>query len=366
MDADGLIATNFHVVSQYVHESDKYRLEYVDDAGATGALTLVDFDVVHDLALVKREPAAEAAGAFLRLHDGDLAQGESLYALGNPLDLGQAIVPGAFNGLVQVSFYRKLLFTGSLNPGMSGGPTLNAAGRVVGVNVSTAGNQISFLVPVSHLESLRVHAGEPLEPRAYRARIEEQLVADQERKYAALLAEPWETQPLGNSAVVAAPEAFFKCWGDTLDDDDTRYRVTESFCMSQDDIYVSRRLSTGLIDFQFATITSDELGSLPFHRLYGERFNYMSTRSRAGEDEVTNYQCHRDFVADDNAGGAWRNVLCARQYKNYAGLFDVLFLGQYLGGDREGLCTHVALSGVTRENAQAFLRQFMATNAWRS
>jgi S1-C subfamily serine protease len=30
---------------------------------------------------------------------------------------------------------------------MSGGPTLTQAGKVVGINVATEGNQISFLVP---------------------------------------------------------------------------------------------------------------------------------------------------------------------------------------------------------------------------
>ena len=44
-----------------------------------------------------------------------------------------------------------ILFSGSLNPGMSGGPTLNEQGSVIGVNVATSGNEISFLVPAQYL-----------------------------------------------------------------------------------------------------------------------------------------------------------------------------------------------------------------------
>jgi len=33
----------------------------------------------------------------------------------------------------------RIHLTGALNPGMSGGPTIDATGRVVGVNVATAG-----------------------------------------------------------------------------------------------------------------------------------------------------------------------------------------------------------------------------------
>ena len=364
--ADGLIATNFHVVSPAVHEPDKYQLEYAADDGATGALEIVGFDVVHDLALVRHSAGLDA---HLPLADAELENGEALFAVGNPLDLGQSIVPGSYNGLVESSFYRKLLFTGSLNPGMSGGPTLNEAGAVVGVNVSTAGNQISFLVPVVHLLRLLEAASEPVATADYQTRIEAQLVADQARKYGLLLDAPWATQELGRSSVHAAPETYFKCWGDTDDDEDQRYVSTQSSCISQDDIYLSRGFSTGAIDYQFMFIESDELNSLQFSELYSNLFGTMYTRNRARKEDVTNYKCHQDFVAPrsgEQADGAWRTVMCVRQYRDYRALYDVLFLSAYVGGDGEGLSAHFALSGVTRDNANRFAARFIASTSWRS
>ena len=37
---------------------------------------------------------------------------------------------------------------------MSGGPTLNEAGEIIGINVATSGNEISFLVPAVHLSKI--------------------------------------------------------------------------------------------------------------------------------------------------------------------------------------------------------------------
>lgn len=367
---DGLIATNFHVISEVVHQPDKYRLEFVAFGGATGPLQIVDFDVVHDLALVRR--ASGEPSPHLNLSTSHLANGQPLFAVGNPLDLGQSIVPGAYNGLVETSFYQKLLFTGSLNPGMSGGPTLNRDGLVIGVNVSTAGNQISFLVPVEHLARLVEGVGEGLAAADYESRIEAQLIRDQESKFNQLLDGEWQTQRLGKSVVASAPEAFFKCWGDTSDDKDQRFITTDASCMSLDDIYVSNSFSTGTIEYQFLTIKSDELTSLQFNRLYGNLFGSMYTRNRARKKHVTNFHCSQGFVtpktqsAESTPDGLWRNVFCARQYKDYRGLYDVLFLATFLGGDREGLSAHFALSGVSKDNANRFVRRFIEVNAWRS
>jgi serine protease Do len=60
---DGLILTNYHVISQVALEPQRYRLNFQTVDGVTGALQLVAFDVVHDLALVRmaKPPAGVAA-----------------------------------------------------------------------------------------------------------------------------------------------------------------------------------------------------------------------------------------------------------------------------------------------------------------
>lgn len=356
-----LIVTNFHVVSGALHKADKYHIEYLDSAGRRDRAELVDFDVIHDLAVIRRPDAPEGGIAIAAR---EVQKGESVYALGNPFDLGQTIVPGTFNGLLERSFYQKLLFSGSLNPGMSGGPAINEAGELVGVNVATSGNQISFLVPAKYVTALLDKVDqrkEALTPESYQAEIGEQLFADQAYKFALLLNLDWPTQKLGEMQVAGEVSAYFKCWGNTSDDKEQLYRMTESACTSEDTIFLSDSLQTGAIDYQYGWTTSTELGSLRFHRLLSDSYARMFTRNPAGEDDVTNYQCRTAFVqVADDPDRVNRTVQCVRQYREYPQLFDVLFLSLMLGGEQRALSSHFALSGVSRENAEAFTRKFIS------
>ena len=122
---DGLIVTNYHVVSMAVDSPVTHRIEYLDQAGNSGELSLLDFDVVNDLAVL-RHPAPPArhfeisdltsAEPLLPLAAGSLAKGEMIYALGNPHDLGITLKLGAYNGIVEHSYNSQILFSGSLNP----------------------------------------------------------------------------------------------------------------------------------------------------------------------------------------------------------------------------------------------------------
>ena len=158
----GHIATNFHVVSPYVHDPDKYRLEFVRTTQSKHATSeeiiqpaqLLTFDVIHDLALLTINNTDNSQHDFLALSDQPLNKGDRIYSMGNPHDLGMTIIEGNYNGLLQASRYQKILFSGSLNPGMSGGPAINTQGKVIGINVSTQGSEISYLVPVSYLQAL--------------------------------------------------------------------------------------------------------------------------------------------------------------------------------------------------------------------
>ena len=131
----GVLVTNYHVVSEYVYFPEKYRIEYLAADGTVGELSLVNIDVVNDLALVQVQNDNKSTDFFsLSAHLPE--QGSSIYSLGNPHDLGMIVVPGTFNGIKKNSFYQRIHFTGSINPGMSGGPVVNPEGEVVGVNVA--------------------------------------------------------------------------------------------------------------------------------------------------------------------------------------------------------------------------------------
>jgi serine protease Do len=133
--AEGLAITNYHVVSQFALRPSRYRLSYTMADGTSGTVQLLAVDAVHDLALVRLvppegRPAAALPALAFRPAALPLARGERIYSMGNPLDVGFAIVEGNYNGLVERSYLPQIFFAGSLNAGMSGGPALDAAGRV--------------------------------------------------------------------------------------------------------------------------------------------------------------------------------------------------------------------------------------------
>ena len=128
IDDKGFLATNHHVVARYIQKPEKYRLEYVDFEGESGAIKLVDTDVVNDLVILECDCKG---GPFFVLGEELALQGERIYSMGNPHDLGMTIIEGNFNGYIRTSRYQKILFSGSLNGGMSGGPALDGLGQVI-------------------------------------------------------------------------------------------------------------------------------------------------------------------------------------------------------------------------------------------
>ncbi len=100
----------------------------------------------HDLALLKLEGYKTP---FVSQGDADgLAQGETLYAIGNPLKLDHSVTSGVFSGRRE-----GLLQTNAqINPGNSGGPLINEEGQVIGINTMKLGGEniegIGFAIPI--------------------------------------------------------------------------------------------------------------------------------------------------------------------------------------------------------------------------
>lgn len=373
---NGLIATNYHVVQMAASKPEQYRIEYLSASGAAGSLNLVDVDVVNDLALVKitsqtsSQTSSEIA-AVLPFAAAEPAIGVPVYALGNPLDLGLTVVPGTYNGINQTSYHPRVHFTGSLNSGMSGGPTLNQAGEVVGINVSTAGNQVSFLVPVAALQQLVAEQqlrGQSVDNMALR--IGQQLLADQEKKFAQLLSLDWPTIALGEASVVNELSPFFRCWGGSNSSSDKAQLLNaDRTCRSEDNIYLNEKFNSGVIEHQFFWLETDKLNAPQFYIYYSRLFDDFAPGNKAREKDVGDYQCDTQFVAVNNAEAKpqrkTKAVFCARAYKDYPQLYDVLFLQGTVDDSRAAFISHFTLAGVSRDNAKAYARKFMEVAQWR-
>lgn len=372
VSANGLLVTNFHVVAQLVHEPDRYRAEYALTDGRRGPLTVVALDVQHDLAVVRASAptkSSEAPIAWTPVQlapDDSLRQGDKVYSLGNPLDLGFAISEGTYNGRPERSLYPHLLFTGAMNPGVSGGPAMDEAGRVVGVNVSGFGRSAeltNFQVPVKFVRELltRVQArgerSEPVTVTELRAQLRGQLVAHQNLMLDGLGSKHWKTQPLGAYRVPVIPESLARCWGDVSKAETKNYRLESARCALESSLFVGDSMRVGSVSTQHEVVSSERLGALRMASMRAssmgnERYN-IGRQSRT----LTASRCTQGFVR--NASLPLRVVTCLRAYRKLEGLYDLTTIVATLDGEREGLESVLHLRGVDVDRAHVESRRFV-------
>lgn len=356
---DGRLVTNFHVVADFVHHPSEHRAEWHTSDGGSGPLQLLDVDVVHDLALLQ---ATELAGRkFLAVESNLPKMGERIFALGFPYDLGLTIVEGTYNGLLEKSLYERIHLTASINPGMSGGPAIDRYGNVIGVNVATAGNQVSFLVPAKHVIELLTR-DEATTRGELMGRIGSQLRANQARYLHELMQAPFTATTLGSYRVPAAIARYVNCWSQTDQDAERLYDHTELSCQSEDDVFLADDLSTGAIRYEHELRSARGIGTIRFWAQLERSFRSFYGELGGDKASVTAFQCHHDFV--EHAGLKSLLMLCARRYREFDGLYDLVQRQVSLDRNDRSLQSTLILTGVDREHGLKFARRFAEEVQW--
>ena len=362
---EGLIVTNFHVVSEAALKPERHDLVYVTADGREAPLQILQLDVQHDLALLK---AADAGGhsfdalAF-RPEAEPLAQGERIYSLGNPLDVGFAVVQGTYNGLVKRSFYPQIFFGGALSGGMSGGPALDEEGHVIGINVARRvdGEQVSFLVPASFATALLARGKDaaPLSGPAY-AIVDEQLQKHQALLTERFIQQGWKPATHPRYQVPVPPDVFMRCWGSSEPSRTGGLDFERSDCVMDTRIFVGD-FNTGTISLRHESYDGSKLGPLRFAARYSQSFrNEAFTRLSA--QHQTKPRCNEDFI--DRDGLALRAVICVRAYKKLPQLYDLSVLVATLDQNEGGVQGRFDAQGVSFANAQRLAHHYLDAYRW--
>ncbi len=374
VSGQGLAITNYHVVSQYALEPETYQLQYSTPDGHRGKVQLLAIDVIADLALVKLDQEVDHWLEFdeRALVDGT-PQGERLYAIGNPLDLGFTIVEGTHNGLVEKSYIERVHFSGAMNAGMSGGPTLTGERRIAGINVARmgGGQLVSFLVPPRHAQAMLAenHDASPMSLKDVRAEITAQLLNWQEGLYAAVAEGDTRHADHGRYRVQEPELSWLSCWAGTNAHDRPRplALVENSRCSLSSGVFIANNLHTGQLQVFHAHVRSEELNSWQFasfvSRLYATR---DLTRFSSGS-RLTQARCHDSFVRDQGGeadGPLLRAVWCARAYREFDGLFDVDVSTVTQDNSGEALVSQLSMKGVSYANALQQARRFIGSITW--
>jgi S1-C subfamily serine protease len=366
VDDAGTLVTNYHVVSQYALQPARFRLVYATVDGRQGALQLLAFDVVHDLAVLRPVDAAPLAGRGhidLRPEAEPLPRGARIWSLGNPLDVGFAVAEGSYNGLVERSFLPTLFFGGSLSPGMSGGPALDERGRLVGVNVAARrdGEQVSFLVPADAVRALlaRGRDGKPVTAPAW-PEITRQLLAHEADLTARFTAQPWRGAGHARYAIPVPQETWMRCWGRGSPQAERGLQFERSDCEMDSRIFVNGALLTGFFTVRHEAYDGSRIGALRF----AERYTASFRNEFMGRDDRqrTAPRCVERQVSRD--GLPLKAVICLRAYKKLEGLHDLSVLVATLDGSTVGVQGRFDAFGVSFASAERLAQHFLDGFAW--
>jgi serine protease Do/serine protease DegQ len=151
---NGYILTNNHVVEG----ADELKVALSDDREFKGRI--IGTDPKTDIAVIKIE--ADNLPAITIADSDRLRVGDVVFAVGNPLDIGQTVTTGIVSAkgrrvhlLDDINGYEDFIQTdAAINLGNSGGALVDARGRLVGINsamMSTTNGSmgIGFAVPIN-------------------------------------------------------------------------------------------------------------------------------------------------------------------------------------------------------------------------
>lgn len=156
--SENQILTNYHVIEK------ASRLIIRDYSGKAYELThIVDYTSTYNLAILQVKETSEHA---LILNPKTVETGETVYALGSPLELtgtlSEGIVSTAYRSYEGMTYHQS---TAYISKNSGGGPLLNRYGEVIGINtLMLLGEQNVYLaVDIRYINQLNRKEGKPIE-----------------------------------------------------------------------------------------------------------------------------------------------------------------------------------------------------------
>jgi putative serine protease PepD len=170
-DEDGHVITNHHVVA----DATSFEVTFAD--GSTYDAELVGSDPSTDLAVLKVDAPTDELHPLTLADSDDVEIGDGVVAIGSPYGLEETVTSGIVSALDRTiestngySIPGTIQTDAAINHGNSGGPLLDSAGEVIGVNSQieseSGGNTgIGFAIPSNTVRSVadQLVAGDEVE-----------------------------------------------------------------------------------------------------------------------------------------------------------------------------------------------------------
>lgn len=369
VDKSGLLITNYHVVSDSIVDPQKNKIFVMMGDEAVPAQVLA-VNIVQDVSLIRIAKTFDKALPFATRKP---SQGEPIFSIGQPEDLNMAIVDGTYNDELVYGKYQIIHLSAPINSGMSGGPTVNANGELIGINVSkrVMSSNLSFAVPARFAKelyegnkNLKEHTGTFWED------MEKQLIALQSALTEDLLASSKEVKTFEGWKIPQAPKSL-KCWSvnDSRSVEDRgEYDLAGLSCDLQHSAYLSSEMQTGSYSIDFKAIDNKQLNAWRFYRkldLSTDRSAFSSGgfwSHREGPKLQTTGDCISNVLVT-STGVSFKVAYCARAYSYFPQLQDAHVQAMTIGSSKNALRVDLEMQGFTKENILKVVKQYTETVA---
>ena len=181
VDPRGIVVTNYHVIADALAVPSGLRADASKSPTVTARFengrelpaTVLVADREEDLAILRlgaSDPAERFAAVSLG-RSSELAVGQEVFAVGNPLGLNHSVSRGIVAGLDRTEVLGRKLplvqLDASINVGNSGGPLFSLDGALVGIVTMKRRDAqgIAFAVPVDHVRGFLQAVSDPELPR---------------------------------------------------------------------------------------------------------------------------------------------------------------------------------------------------------
>ena len=351
------VVTNYHAIADAIFEPEEYELRITsfDEKGLK--LQILAVDIVNDLAILKLESPLNVP--LLEIRETLPKSGELGYSMGKPGSYQHSIVSGTFNGLQSESVIPNIVFSGPINGGMSGGPTLDAQGRVVGVNVasSTTHQLIGLAVPAEALGRLiRKSTNQlPMDHGSLLKDISQQIGA-YGSQIAQRLALPTNSiRQLGPFKVAADLSVNHPCSTTKISKSDFFYKRIDQTCNASSGLYVTDEQYAGEIFTRTSWIHSQSISPQHLARLAEKRLSQL----RGSDDDEAptgRWHCTEQRLRGQDDIPIQLHA-CRRPLSGLPGLYDFRFRFLPLMDGPDVLIVSVGLSGFDNQSAQVVIQR---------
>lgn len=368
VDAQGRAVTNYHVVAAVLGRPGRYRLQAVLADGSTLPLRVLSFQVVDDLAVVQVDARTRS---YLRLpgEGRRLEVGTRIHAFGDPQRLGVTVTSGHFSSMLRAIGLERIHFTGVLNDGMSGGPAVDARGRVVGINAARMGSteQISFLVPAHRAAALygAVVRGASVAPEAVGETTRGHLVAFQREVLDDAMRTPWSTQPRGPYRAPTFLTERLRCESSRGNDITANGAPVPLLrqdyrCSTYQRIALDDGFSAGGLAYSQTYMRRQTVNRVQFNHAVQDAVT-KGLLAQPGRRMAGQVCTDRTTLAGPDAALPVRLLWCAQAYREFAGLYDVEIGVTTRDRTDEALVVRLSLEGVSWEAATAYTQRLLET-----